>query len=199
MKSTYVSRFSPACLSRSKIMRKLPTQQGEDPKKFTADTARLSDCHRRRQCRNRRMDADAMSGSRPGRKLDAVEIERMAGGGVGKRRCGGAAFETRSNDGRLFAAARLLEIFLQDSAAILARACEHGANSVCDQRLCPEHNLVRQRVKAALVDEADDIFGHTHFMLLIIMQTVSKSPLAPLFQRGEILFGFEFSPLTKAD
>src|SRR6266542_1756481 len=31
MKSTYVSRFSPACLSRSKIMRKLPTQQGEDP------------------------------------------------------------------------------------------------------------------------------------------------------------------------
>src|SRR6266498_2365099 len=32
MKSTYVSRFSPACLSRSKIMRKLPTQQGEDPK-----------------------------------------------------------------------------------------------------------------------------------------------------------------------
>src|SRR6266542_2568352 len=35
MNSTYVSRFSPACLSRSKIMRKLPTQQGEDPFLFT--------------------------------------------------------------------------------------------------------------------------------------------------------------------
>src|SRR4030095_7877023 len=143
-------------------------------KAFIADTRVLSRLHRRPECRNCRMDSDAMSGSRPGRKLDTLEIERMAGGGIGKRRCGGAAFETRGNDGRIFATARLLEILLQDAATILARAGEHGANGVRDERLCPEHNLVRQRVKATLVDEADDIFGHTHFMLLKLMRPMNS-------------------------
>src|SRR6266498_1177509 len=41
MKSTYVSRFSPACLSRSKIMRKLPTQQGEDPKFYSVQNVTI--------------------------------------------------------------------------------------------------------------------------------------------------------------
>ena len=64
---------------------------------FAADIARLA---KRQSCGERgsgRVNANAMSGSRPTGELNAVEIERVSRGGVGERRRSRTALEAGAN------------------------------------------------------------------------------------------------------